>query len=55
MESCPWNLYGYPSDGGFPCRSLVKNPLANVGKLRSTLGQEVPLKEKMATNSSVFA
>ena len=28
-EFCHCNLYGYPLNGGFPCRPLVKNLLAN--------------------------
>ena len=37
---------------------VVKNPPANVGDIRdvgSILGQEDPLKERMATHSSILA
>ena len=37
---------------GFPGGSVVKNPPARVG---SSLGQEDPLEEGMATHSSILA
>ena len=40
---------------GFPGDSVVKNPPANVGHSGSSLGQEDPLEEGMATHSSIIA
>ena len=43
---------------GFPGGTAVKNPPANKGDTRDpvwSLGQEDPLKEEMATYSSIFA
>ena len=40
---------------GFPGDSVVKNPPANVGRSGSSLDQEDPLEEGMATHSSIIA
>ena len=43
---------------GFPGSSVVKNPPANArnaGDMVQSLGQEDPLKEEMATHSSILA
>ena len=40
---------------GFPGDSVVKNPPDNVGHSGSSLGQEDPLEEGMATHSSIIA
>ena len=34
---------------------MVKNPPANAGEMGSSLGPEDPLKEEMATHSSILA
>ena len=40
---------------GFPSGLVVKNPPANAGNMSSTLGQEDPLEEEMATHCSFLA
>ena len=45
----------YKKDMGFPSGTEVKNLPANAGDAGSVLGQEDPLEEDMATQSSVFA
>ena len=40
---------------GFPGGSVVKNLPANAGDMRSSLGQENPLEEEMATYFSIIA
>ena len=43
---------------GFPCGSVVKNPVANAGDPGDTvrsLSQEDPLEEEIATHSSILA
>ena len=40
---------------GFPSGLVVKNPPANAGNMGSTLGQEDPLEEEMATRCSFLA
>ena len=44
--------------GGFPGGSVVKNPPANAGDTEmsvSSLGQDDPLEEEMATHSSILS
>ena len=40
---------------GFPSGSVLKNPPASAGGTVQSLGQEDPLKEEMATHSSILA
>ena len=40
---------------GFPDGSVLKNPTAIAGDMVQSLGQEDPLKEEMATHSSILA
>ena len=40
---------------GFPDGSVLKNPTASAGDMVQSLGQEDPLKEVMATHSSILA
>ena len=40
---------------GFPGGSVVKNLPANAGDTGSILGQENPMREEMATHSSILA
>ena len=40
---------------GFPGGAVVKNPPANAGDTGSILGQENPMREEMATHSSILA
>ena len=59
MTLCKYEFYNneitQEEEKGFPGGSVVKNPPPLQGTQVRTLGQEDPLKESMATHSSIVA
>ena len=49
------NILLYIFCSGFPGGSVVKNPPTNTGDSVRSLGREDPLKEEIATHSSILA
>ena len=55
MHFCIKIIYNYILIIGLPCSSNGKESAFNTGELGLTLGQEDPLKKRMAIHSSILA